>query len=175
MEFRTEIRLKGMVWDSLVQRTENIFGQNNRPFNYNIFYLSLAIGIMYDKRIEKFEDGEIIHNVPRNVLFLRNNDGRFDFIYQAAILTSNTIDFDEETRLELAFGENSDSSEKMDFLLGFANFGATILLEKLGSNDLETMDNLKNFLVSTLEGRNFDIDNLSDEDLLSDWVPDFTE
>ena len=47
----------------------------------------------------------------------------------------------------------------------FANFGAEQLLKQVGGTAIETMDNLKNFLVSTVEGRNFDIDALSVEDL----------
>ena len=93
---------------------------------------------------------------------------------QAAILTSQTIDFDEDKRLQLAFGDNDDSFKKMEFLTEFANFGATKLAEKIGTSNLESMENIKNFLVSTLEGRNFDIDALSEEDLLDDWTPDFT-
>ena len=35
------------------------------------------------------------------------------------------------------------------------------------------MENIKKFLVSTLEGKNFDIDALTVDDLIDDWEPDF--
>lgn len=172
MDFRSDIVLRGIAWDKTITSLKNIF--LSRP-NYNVYLISMAIGIMYDKRIDKLDvtDENNQYTVPRNVLTTQNMDGRIDFMFQAAILTSQTIDYDEDKRLELAFGENNDSFRKIDFLTEFANFGATKLAEKVGSSDLESMENIKNFLVSTLEGRNFDIDALSDEDLLEDWTPDF--
>jgi hypothetical protein len=78
-----------------------------------------------------------------------------------------TEDFSEEQRLNLAFGEKSEFN-KMGFLLEFANFGATKLKELAGESVLESMENIKNFLFSTVEGRNLDIDGLSDDILLAD-------
>ena len=84
--------------------------------------LALSIGVMYDRRIEKPEEnGEDIRNVPRNVL--QNNDnGKLDFIFQAAILSTTTEQYSEEERLDLAFGEKTEF-KKIDFLTQFANFG----------------------------------------------------
>jgi len=174
MEFRSDIVLKGAAWDQIIKKFNKIFSTRTK---FSIYLLSLAIGIMYDQRIEKLEESEEsdTYNVPRTVLIKQNMDGRIDFMFQAAILTSQTVDFNEDKRLELAFGDNNDSYKKMEFLTEFANFGATKLAEKVGNSDLESMENIKNFLVSTLEGRNFDIDGLSDEDLLSDWSPDFAK
>lgn len=171
MEFKNVV-LKGTAWDQVIPNLKNIFA--SRPM-YNVYIISMAIGIMYDKRIEKLgeTDESDTYSVPKTVLITQNMDGRIDFMFQAAILTSQTVDYDEDKRLELAFGENNDSFRKIEFLTEFANFGATKLAEKVGSSDLESMENIKNFLVSTLEGRNFDIDALSDEDLLEDWTPDF--
>lgn len=174
MDFRSDVVLRGMAWDQTIRNLGNIFTKKNAT-NYSIFLLSMSIGIMYDKQVKKLEEAEDgdTYTVPRNVLTTHNMDGRMDFMYQAAILTSQTVDFGEDERLEMAFGDDYDSSKKIEFLTGFANFGATKLAEKVGSSDLESMENIKNFLVSTLEGRNFDIDALMDEDLLDDWTPDF--
>lgn len=127
----------------------------------------MTIGIMYDQRIEKPEENnEEVRTVPRNVL--RNNDnGKLDFIFQAAILSTTTENFTEEERLELAFGEKSEF-KKMEFLTQFANFGVTKLVEQIGTTTLETMENIKNFLVSSVEGTNFEIDAIPDDILLSD-------
>lgn len=123
--------------------------------------------IMYDQRIEKPEENdEEPKSVPRNVL--RNNDnGRLDFIFQAAILSTSSETLTEEERLELAFGEKSDFN-KIAFLTQFANFGVTKLVELIGASPLESMENIKNFLFSTVEGRNLDIDAIPDDILLED-------
>lgn len=174
MDFRSDVVLKGTAWDNIIRDLGKIFSTRT---NFSIYLLAMSIGIMYDQRIDKLDESDESepHNVPRTVLTSQNMDGRIDFMFQAAILTSQTIDFDEDKRLHLAFGDNDDSFKKMEFLTEFANFGATKLAEKIGTSNLESMENIKNFLVSTLEGRNFDIDALSEEDLLDDWTPDFTD
>lgn len=130
-----------------------------------LYILALTIGVMYDQRIEKpSEDNEEPKSVPRNVI--RNNDnGKLDFIFQAAILSTTTEHLTEEERLELAFGEKTEF-KKVDFLTQFANFGITKLVELIGDTPIESMENIKNFLVSTVEGRNLDIDALPDDILL---------
>ena len=130
-----------------------------------LYILALTIGVMYDQRIEKpSEDNEEPKSVPRNVI--RNNDnGKLDFIFQAAILSTTTEHLTEEERLELAFGEKAEF-KKVDFLTQFANFGITKLVELIGDTPIESMENIKNFLVSTVEGRNLDIDALPDDILL---------
>lgn len=162
MEITTDIHLKGTAWNKAIKGLADIFTTRT---HYSLFMLSLAIGIMYDKRIETPEEnGEEIKSVPRNVI--NNNDnGKLDFYFQAAILSTLTETFTEEERLELAFGEKIDFN-KVAFLTQYANFGATKLAELIGSTDLETMDNIKNFMVSTVEGRNFEIDALPLDDLV---------
>ena len=104
-----------------------------------------------------------MRTVPRNVL--NNNDnGKLDFYFQAAILSTLTENLSEEKRLELAFGEKTDFN-KIAFLLSFANFGVEKLVEQIGTTPLESMENIKNFMVSTIEGRNFDINELPIEDI----------
>lgn len=162
MEITSDIHLKGTAWNKAISELSGIFTTRT---HYSLFMLSLAIGIMYDKRIENPEEnGEEAKSVPRNVI--NNNDnGKLDFYFQAAILSTLTENFDEEERLELAFGEKTDFN-KIAFLTQFANFGATKLADLVGSTPLESMDNIKNFMVSTVEGRNFEIDALPIDDLV---------
>lgn len=162
MEITTDISLKGTAWNRAIAGLNNIFTTRT---HYSLFMLSLAIGIMYDKRIETPEEnGEDTKSVPRNVL--NNNDnGKLDFYFQAAILSTLTETFTEEERLELAFGEDTDFN-KISFLTQYANFGVTKLAALIGSTTLETMENIKNFMVSTIEGRNFEIDALPLDDLI---------
>jgi len=161
MEIKSDIRLRGTAWDTAISKLSSIFSTRT---NYTIYMLCMAIGIMYDKRITKLEDGsEDDHSVPRNVI--NNNDnGKLDFYFQAAILTTTTECISEENRLELAFGDSIEF-EKLTFLTQFANFGVIKLVELIGDTDLESMDNIKNFMISSVEGRNFDINELSLEDI----------
>lgn len=166
MEITTDILLRGTAWNSAIDNLSSIF--KTRP-NFMLYLLALSVGIMYDQRLEKpDENGEDVRHVPRNVI--RNHDnGKLDFMFQAAILTTRTADFSEEERLELAFGEKTEF-KKIDFLTQFANFGITKIVEHIGETPLESMDNLKNFLISTVEGRNLEIDGLPDDILLLDDI-----
>ena len=161
MEITTDIALRGAAWEQAIDAFSPLFKPRAQ---YSLFILSLSVGIMYDKRI--VSDEEYKHSVPRNVI--QNNDnGKLDFMFQAAILSTTTESFTEDQRLELAFGEKTDF-KKIDFLTQFANFGVTKLVEHIGSSPIESMENIKNFLSTTVEGNNFDIDLLPDDLLTED-------
>lgn len=167
MELTTDVLLRGPIWSRTIDELSPVFKTRT---NYSIFVLCISIGIMYDQRIDKFEDGDLEpRNVPRNVM--QNNDnGKMDFMFQAAILSTKTIELNEEERLKLAFGdEDKDNTfKKIDFLTQFANFGVTILEQQIGETISESMENIKNFLTSTVEGNNFDINALPDDLWLDD-------
>jgi hypothetical protein len=165
MVISSDILLKGMAWRTAITSLEEIFTTRT---NYSIFILSASIGVMYDKRIDSLEEkGEEIAYVPRSVLF--QNLEEIDFIFQAAILTTKNETLSEDERLELAFGdEKKIDFEKMKMLIKFANFGVTKIVEKIGNDNLETMENIKNFLASTMEGTNFEIDALDDNLLVAE-------
>ena len=95
-----------------------------------------------------------VPNDVTSIVFNNNDNGKLDFYFQAAILSTLKETLTEEDRLELAFGEKTDFN-KVAFLTQFANFGAAKLADLIGSTALETMDNIKNFMVSPVEGRNF--------------------
>jgi hypothetical protein len=161
MEITTDIALRSTAWDQAIDALSPLFKPRSQ---YSIYMLALSIGIMYDRRIVSDEDYR--HSVPRNVL--QNNDnGKLDFMFQAAILSTTTESFTEDERLELAFGEKTDF-KKIDFLTQFANFGVTKLVEHIGASPIESMENIKNFLAATVEGNNFDIDALPDDLLMED-------
>ena len=85
MELTTDVLLKGPVWARTINSLSPIFKTRT---NYSIFMLCMSIGIMYDKRIEKFEDEDLNPiNVPRNVMQNQNQGddaGKLDFMFQAA-------------------------------------------------------------------------------------------
>lgn len=162
MEITSDILLKGTAWNNVVENLSKIFTTRS---NYSLFMLALSVGIMYDRRIKiPIENGENSRSVPRNII-TNNDNGKLDFYFQAAIVSTLTEEITEEKRLELAFGEKADFN-KVAFLLSFANFGAEKLEGLIGSTVLETMENIKNFMVSTVEGRNFEINELPIEDLI---------
>ena len=162
MEITTDVALRGTAWDQAIDALAPLFKPRSQ---YSIFMLSLSIGIMYDRRIVSEDDYR--HSVPRNVI--QNNDnGKLDFMFQVAILSTTTESFTEDQRLELAFGEKTDF-KKIDFLTQFANFGVTKLVEHIGSSNVESMENIKNFLATTVEGNNFDIDALPDDLLMEEY------
>ena len=162
MEIRTDVPLRGKTWDAAITSYEGIFEPATQ---YMLFMLSLAVGIMYDKRIAEPEGYEeyTSRSVPRNVINTYDR-GKLDFYFQAAILTTTTEEMTEERRLELAFGHDPQY-RKIDLMVEFANFGVTKLFELVGGTQIETMENLKNYLTATVEGRNLEIDFLSDEEL----------
>ena len=165
MELTTDVLLRGTAWNKAIDGLSPIF--RARP-HYMLYMLSMSIGIMYDQRIQKPEEnGEDVRSIPRNV-FHNNDNGKLDFMFQAAILSTTTESFTEDQRLELAFGEKTDF-KKIDFLTQFANLGVTKLVEHIGSSNVESMENIKNFLATTVEGNNFDIDALPD-DLLTEEI-----
>ena len=117
MELTTDVLLRGTAWNKAIDGLSPIF--RARP-HYMLYMLSMSIGIMYDQRIQKPEEnGEDVRSIPRNV-FHNNDNGKLDFMFQAAILSTTTEPFSEEERLELAFGEKS-SFRKIDFLTQFSS------------------------------------------------------
>ncbi len=160
MVISSDILLKGTAWNKGINELSNIFKTRT---NYSIFIMSVSIGIMYDKHIDApVEDGDEPLYVPRTIL--NQNTEELDFLFQTAILTTNIVDVNEEKRLELAFGdENKEEFDRMKFLVKFANFGITKMVNKIGYDELDTMESIKNFLTSTMEGTNFEIDSIDDE------------
>jgi hypothetical protein len=176
VELTRDIYLRGTAWATAVQSLSDIFRTRT---NYSLFMLSLSLGIMYDKRIKDPDMGEVEdHNppsVPRNVLQNQANiNGKLDFLFQAAILSTRTESLSEDERLTLAFGESTDFN-KLGFLLEFANYGVTRLIEKVGVDSLQTMDQINEYLAAIVEGRDLDIDGLPDDVALDELAVDDVE
>lgn len=162
MELTTDVLLRGATWNRTIDELAPIFKTRT---NYSVYMLCMSIGIMYDQRIEKFDDGDVEpKSVPRNVMQNQDN-GKLDFMFQAAILSTKTEDLPEDKRLELAFGdkEENEGFNKLGFLTQFANYGVTKLAEQIGETPVESMENIKSFLTSTVEGNNFDINAIPDD------------
>ena len=81
-------------------------------------------------------------------------------------MTSAHVEFTEKERMALAFDPKCEIKlEKLEFLAKFANFGVGKLLEQASDEPVETMENIRKFLASTMEGYNYELDSISEEDL----------
>ncbi|MEG0978164.1 MAG: hypothetical protein RSE56_02870 [Bacilli bacterium] len=147
-----DIPLHGKVWNEVINNFEPIF---KRQTHYSVFILSLSIGIMYDKQIIEFEHSDDLMSVPRSVI--TNHMNEFDFIFKSAILTTENENFTEDERLNLAFGDEKENEfDVRNFFIKFANYGVIKLQELISKNNVETMENLKNFLKSLMENNCLD-------------------
>lgn len=169
MELKSDIVLKGNTWNKVNQNfVKRIF-----ETQWGLFKVCLSVGILYDKREEddKSVDAEDGVNIPRTMF--NRNSAEMQFFFQSAILTTNTIDLSERDRLYLAFseeiteeemvGEDADvitkgvsqaaiEFDKIEFLKGFANYGASKLVGCVSNNDSEMMENLMIFLNDSYNG-----------------------
>ena len=104
----SDVILTGTSWNKAVDKLLFMFDSKS-PARYKLYMLALSIGIMYDQRIEKPEgnEDEAKSTIGRNVFFTHDN-GKLDLMFQAAILSSATVQYTEEERLAYAFGEKSD-------------------------------------------------------------------
>ncbi|MBQ4633982.1 MAG: hypothetical protein IJB71_01390 [Bacilli bacterium] len=166
MEIRSDIVLKGTIWRKTFEKFQYFWPQSSQPI-YNLYALSITIGIMYDQQIDVLDvenDYDQPLNVPRTVLQPHNSD--LDFMFQTAILTSKLVNYSDQERLKLAFDTKCDIAfNRFEFLTKFANFGVTKLLEISCDEPVEMMENLKKFMASSVEGYNYEINEIPDEDI----------
>ena len=164
MDIKTDIMLSGDIWDETIEKLKPIF---NTRTNYMLYILSVSVGIVYDKKIEALPSSSSeSKSVPRMVIH-NNDNGRLDYLFQAAILNTDTITLSEKERLELAFNDKCDF-DRIGLLTQFANFGIGKIHEQIGSDAVETMQNIMDFLSSSVNGTNFDIDDISEDILIQD-------
>ena len=168
MEIRGDVPLRGESWLKAIQSLSPFFTQASQPY-YSIYAISMSIGIMYDKQSdtageETAECKENPKSVPRTILYQHNVD--LDYLFQSAILTSTQVTFTEDERLNLAFNEACGIAfDRISFLTKFANFGVGKLLEQVSDDPIETTQNIKKFLAATVEGYNYEIDSIPEEEL----------
>ena len=68
--------------------------------------------------------------------------------------------------MDLAFNPATEIKfAKLDFLAQYANFGVGKMLEQGSDDPIEAMQKIKSFLASTIEGYNYEIDSISEDEL----------
>ena len=164
MYIGSDISLRGDVWNDTLDKLKPII-----ETNYGVFVLSVAIGIFADKQIETLDtslSSDSYRSIPRSIL--HNNVHIFDLLFKSAIITSTTVDFSEDERMELAFNDDSKAEKtknfgKMAFLTKFANYGVTQLAQRITDDPLENIEALNKYIVDCADGlgfEDFDLDEL---------------
>ncbi len=190
MELKSDIECKGSVW----YKVGHGYGYNEAPVFFDtlwgVFKTCIAIGIMYNSQIddEDMDDGEGEKmSIPRTMF--NRNSAEMDMFFQSAILTTTCVNLSEKDRLYLAFvdglsveelddderedlrngvSEQALKFDKIKFLKGFANYGATRLLECLDNSDSMTMENIADFLNASYNGETEELIKLKEIDMLID-------
>ena len=139
---KSDIVLTGTVWTEVI----NGLQPDVISTKYGIYKLCIAIGIAYDRQLE-FEESDLKNAIPRNILI--NHLSELEMLFQIAILTTELVKLDVDTRMQLAFGcDDVKHFNKIDFLTQFANYGSSILSAVLSDDLTETMRKLKDLVES---------------------------
>lgn len=154
MQITADVALKGPIWAEMLDLlVDEYFARY-----WDLYALSISIGIMYDGQIETEEMvpadyNENARSIPRNVLIQSKNKNLLEFMLQAAMITTKNIDFSEQDRLEIAFnGKTVDKFNPMLFLTKYANYGIVKIKEAIGDAvDVELMQKLMAFLDNIYE------------------------
>ena len=149
MQLTIDVQLEGPIWQRAVDELVGKFFKTN----WDLYALSISIGMMYDKQIpskDMIPDGYEMEPkyIPRNMLGHAQNASLLDFMFQSALLTTKNLDYSEDQRLELAFNQGTQPDfNPLHFLTSFANYGVTEVAKLISEDgDLETMESLMTFL-----------------------------
>ena len=169
MELRSDILLKGEDWFFINETMSDNKDKKKEARILDYYFLAIAIGIKNDKVLED-EGSETTASISRNTIMPES--GKLSYLFKTAILTTNTVSFNNSDRAYLAFseelsGEEVDEEEreqlkkgiteealkfnKIQFLRGFANYGAKEIVKLYDSNDTNMMQNLINYLEALYE------------------------
>lgn len=139
-----DLILQGNEWTEVIDKL--VAGQNKGnifPTNYHLFFLAASIGINQEKIIESFLPVEDQRSIPRTAQ--SNNAEIIDYLFETAVLSTDCLNMNDTEKLNYVFAnENFNTSDKMEVLLKFANYGVTILKECISDIDEETIDNINN-------------------------------
>ena len=138
-----DIILKHSLWNNVDEDFGNIFKRN-----VDLFIVACAIGIKEDKIIDNetgMEDDKV-KSIGRSTYLMKNEDlaNIITFMFQNAVLNSKQIDFDNETRMRLAFDPDfPDAKSKIsfsptNFLVKFATYGLQKIYDLKEENKVDT-------------------------------------
>ena len=163
MNLSGDIILRNNLWNDAEEKL-----CNNLIFErmVDLFVVCCSIGIKDDKILDNdITDDDKPKSIGRNTYLVKNEDltNILTFLFQNAVLNSKHLDFDNETRLRLAFDPDfPDSKSKIqfsptNFLVKFASYGLNKILEAQNVNDLTFISNIKNCIDEYMENDYSDI------------------
>jgi len=157
MRIGSNVILKGDAWAVTIEKLKSIIDTF-----YGVYVISIAIGIYADKQIESLETTQYPDSkFEINSAMLHQNSQTLDLLFKSAIITTNTVDFSEDLRMELAFNDDTKKEEvknfnQMGFLTKFANYGITQLASIISNDPLENMESLNKYIIECTDGLGFD-------------------
>ncbi|MCL2249232.1 MAG: hypothetical protein FWC13_08170 [Oscillospiraceae bacterium] len=163
MRIGSNIILRGDEWVEAIDKLKPIIDTF-----YGVYVISVAIGIFADKQLESLETMHYPdEKFEINSAMLHQNSQVLDLLFKSAIITSENVDIQEDSRMELAFNDDTRVGElenfnQMGFLTKFANYGVTQLAQKITDDPLENIDILNKYMTECANGlvlEDFDIDD----------------
>lgn len=143
MKFSTDIILKRKCWSKM----ETLLEQKIFSRQVDIFILACSIGICEDKFLSDDPEDNMFEekSIGRNTL--NNNDDLNEllvYLYQNAVLNTKNIDLSVDERKQAAFDLDSEikvaDMSCQVLLTRFADYGMSILAEKVTDHPIETLD-----------------------------------
>lgn len=139
-----DVVLQGEIWTETINKL--VIGSSNKgkifPFYYSLFFLCAAIGINEDEIVEEFEPGQGDQkSIPRAAQ--SNISSQINYFYETAVLSSKCLKLKDEERVKMAFSDKEiNLSDRMQYLLKFANYGVTKIKECISEVDEDTIDKI---------------------------------
>lgn len=160
MILNSDIMLHHPLWERVDNELCNKDGIGLFNRLIDVYILACAIGIKEDKVIDEIEEPLASpKSIGRNTyMSMTNTDLKetLDFMLQNALINSNTIKFNEEERIKLAFDPDYTVSKfsAAAFLTGFANYGIKCIMEQVDSNSpIVVIDGLYQYFNSLAESK----------------------
>lgn len=124
----------------------------------DLYIVACAIGVQADSVIKDFENKlERPKTIGRNTYLSMENTDLFNalnFMLKNAILTSKTVDLDQDERISLAFDPEYENKKlsAVQFLNGFANYGLKEIYSVIEQSDsMAVIDKIYNYLIAKTE------------------------
>ena len=111
MRIGSNVVLRGDAWAEAIDKLKPIIDTF-----YGVYVLSVAIGIFADKQIDTLDMNRYTDSkFEINSAMLHHNSQILDLLFKSAIITTANVDFSEDSRMELAFNDDTRLEEANSF------------------------------------------------------------
>ena len=166
MRIGSNVVLRGDAWAEAIDKLKPIIDTF-----YGVYVLSISIGIFADKQIDTLEMTRYPDSkFEINSAMLHHNNQILDLLFKSAIITTGSVNFTEDFRMELAFNDDTKLDDaknfnQMNFLSKFANYGVTQIVQLLTEDPLENIEALNKYIMECSVGLVLDDFDLGDLDI----------